>query len=119
MLFNKTFNSLMKAIMEDREFDEGPTLKPGYDEGTYKYDEDELQVGENDYSVSADIQYEKDPQGYVDVVRDGITVTELYKYDPKIDDNVEINIGELPEDFYKNLVNRIEEDFLENRIDYL
>ena len=119
MLFNKTFNSLMKSIMEDREFDEGPILKPGYDEGTYKYEEDELQVGDNVYAISADIQYETDPSGDVDVTRGGITLSELYRYDPKIDDNVEVNIGELPEDFYRNILDHIADDFLENRIDYL
>ena len=119
MLFNKTFNSLMKGIMEDREFDEGPILKPGYDEGTYEYDADELQVGDNVYAVSADIQYQIDPSGDVDVVRGGITISELYRYDPKIDDNVEVNIGELPEDFYRNILDHIADDFLENHIDYL
>jgi hypothetical protein len=48
MLFNKTYQSLMKSIMEEREWDE-PVYKPGYDEGFYDYEADELEVGDDTY----------------------------------------------------------------------
>lgn len=117
MLFNKTYQSLMKSIMEEREWDE-PVYKPGYDEGFYDYEADELEVGDDTYWVNATIHYITHPEG-VDIGSEGIELTELYKYDPVKDDNVKINLQSIPKELEEIIVSRVEEDFFENKIDNL
>ena len=119
MLFNKTYQSLMKSIMEDREWDE-PKEVYGYTQGgVYKYENDELILNDIYYQVTAKIGYNKDPE---DVDVNEVEITNLFKYDPSIDDNVEINLNDIEPQLRQNIESRIEEDFLDQisdgNIDY-
>lgn len=110
MLFNKTYQSLMKSIMEEREWDEDPEV-PGYTKnGEYKYENDELEIGDNLYGITADIGYNKHPEG-VDVFE--VELTNLYEYDSKLDDNVEINLHEISPELRQTIESAVEEDFYE------
>jgi hypothetical protein len=119
MLFNKTYQSLMKSIIEEREWDE-PNEPYGYtDRAVYKYDNDELEFGDDLYSVNAEVVYSKHPEG-VDV--DEVEITELFMYDPSVDDNVEVNLHDIEPQLRQDIEDRIEEDFLDQissgRIDF-
>lgn len=119
MLFNKTYKSLMKSIMEDREWDE-PKEVYGYTQGgVYEYENDELILNDIYYQVTAKIGYNKDPE---DVDVNEVEITNLFKYDPSIDDNVEINLNDIEPQLRQNIESRIEEDFLDQisdgNIDY-
>lgn len=119
MLFNKTYQSLMKSIIEEREWDE-PNEPYGYtDRAVYKYGNDELEFGDDLYSVNAEVVYSKHPEG-VDV--DEVEITELFMYDPSVDDNVEVNLHDIEPQLRQDIEDRIEEDFLDQissgRIDF-
>lgn len=119
MLFNKTYQSLMKSIMEEREWDE-PTEPYGYtDRAVYKYDNDELEFGDDLYWVKAEVVYSKHPEG-VDVHE--VDITELFVYDSSIEDNVEVNLRDIEPQLRQDIEDRIEEDFLDqissDRIDF-
>ena len=119
MLFNKTYQSLMKSIIEEREWDE-PNEPYGYtDRAVYKYDNDELEFGDDLYSVDAEVVYSKHPEG-VDV--DEVEITVLFMYDPSVDDNVEVNLHDIEPQLRQDIEDRIEEDFLDQissgRIDF-
>jgi hypothetical protein len=119
MLFNKTYQSLMKSIIEEREWDE-PNEPYGYtDRAVYKYDNDELEFGDDLYSVNAEVVYSKHPEG-VDV--DEVEITVLFMYDPSVDDNVEVNLHDIEPQLRQDIEDRIEEDFLDQissgRIDF-
>ena len=122
MLFNKTYQSLMKYITEERDFREWdePNEPYGYTDGAvYKYDNDELEFGDDIYSVVAEIVYSKHPEG-VDV--DEVEITVLFKYEPSVDDNVEVNLHDIEPQLRQDIEDRIEEDFLDQissgRIDF-
>ena len=119
MLFNKTYQSLMKSITEEREWDE-PNEPYGYtDRAVYKYDNDELEFGDDLYSVNAEVVYSKDPE---DVDVDEVEITVLFMYDPSVDDNVEVNLHDIEPQLRQDIEDRIEEDFLDQissgRIDF-
>ena len=119
MLFNKTYQSLMKSIMEEREWDE-PNIPYGYTErAVYKYHNDELEFGDDLYWVKAEIVYSKDPE---DVDVHEVDITELFVYDPSIEDNVEVNLRDIEPQLRRDIEDRIEEDFLDQissgRIDF-
>ena len=119
MLFNKTYQSLMKSIIEEREWDE-PNEPYGYtDRAVYKYDNDELEFGDDLYLVDAEVVYSKHPEG-VDV--DEVEITVLFMYDPSVDDNVEVNLHDIEPQLRQDIEDRIEEDFLDQissgRIDF-
>lgn len=108
MIFNKTYQSLMKSIMEEREWDEEPEVFGYTKNGKYKYESDELEIGDNVYSITADIGYNKHPEG-VDVFE--VELTDLYEYDFKLDDNVEINLHEISPELRQTIESAVEEDF--------
>jgi len=110
MLFNKTYQSLMKSIMEDREFDEPKEVYGHTQGGVYEYENDELILNDIYYQVTAKIGYNKDPE---DVDVNDVEITNLFKYDPSIDDNVEINLNDIEPQLRQNIESRIEEDFLD------
>lgn len=119
MLFNKTYQSLMKNIMEEREWDE-PNIPYGYtDRAVYKYHNDELEFGDDLYWVKAEIVYSKDPE---DVDVHEVDITELFVYDPSIEDSVEVNLRDIEPQLRQDIEDRIEEDFLDqislDRIDF-
>ena len=119
MLFNKTYQSLMKSIMEEREWDE-PTEPYGYtDRAVYNYDNDELESGDDLYGLKAEVIYSKHPE---DVDVHEVNITELFVYDPSIEDNVEVNLRDIEPQLRRDIEDRIEEDFLDQissgRIDF-
>ena len=119
MLFNKTYQSLMKSIMEEREWDEPKEVYGHAQGGVYEYENDELIHNDIYYQVTAKIGYDKDPE---DVDVNEVEITNLFKYDPSIDDNVEINLNDIEPQLRQNIESRIEEDFLDQisdgNIDY-
>lgn len=119
MLFNKTYQSLMKNIMEEREWDEPPERYGYTDRAVYKYHNDELEFGDDLYWVKAKIVYSKDPE---DVDVHEVNITELFVYDPSIEDSVEVNLRDIEPQLRQDIEDRIEEDFLDqislDRIDF-